>query len=746
MTTTDVTLGTLPFLAAMANNRGMATASQLRPTTTRLANALQRYFEIALYLLVFTGFGTLVATGGLSIVTVLLVTAALLVRGYMLLARRPWLIPESWTAWLTLGYVAFYLADYFLISGGFLDATVHLVLFVMVVRLFSARRDRDFYFLSVIAFLMVLSAALLTVDSVFLLSFAVFMLTAVVSFILMEMRHVSAKAGVNWRQSGMEMTYRNMAGSLAVASPILVLCILLGAAGIFFLLPRASAGYLGAYAPGGEITTGFSDRVELGRIGEIQQSASVVMHIRIDGDDRGSFDLKWRGVALSHFDGRSWSNNRDERPLFPRLDGLFVLPPRAGGHSSSPRPIHYRVVMEPIGMNVFFLAATPESLEGNYGHVAIDDGGGVFNLDPEHPVNRYQATSDIAQTSASSLRRAGQAYPPEVLSRYLGLPALDSRIPELARKITASADNDYDRAAALETYLRTHFGYSLQLSRTVPHDPLANFLFERRQGHCEYFASSMAVMLRILGIPSRVVNGFRTGEFNDLTSQYVVRASNAHSWVEAYFPGHGWVAFDPTPGASIAATTGWSRISMYADAMASFWREWIVNYDVVHQQALAVSAGSRSRYWFLVLRRWWHRQYELLMAAARRSGTEVAGSPLRWGLGGILTAALLLLAFRLPRLLLALEKFKLAARPERSPRRAATMWYERMTESVARRGWRKSPTQTPDEFVARIDDARVRQRVAEFTRHYQSARFDDSVEDVLRLPELYEEISGSQRR
>ena len=730
----------------MANNRVMATASQLRPPTTRLANALQRYFEIALYLLVFTGFGTLVATGGLSIVTALLVTAALLVRGYMLLARRPWLIPESWTAWLTLGYVAFYLADYFLISGGFLDATVHLVLFVMVVRLFSARRDRDFYFLSVIAFLMVLSAALLTVDSVFLLSFAVFMLTAVVSFILMEMRHISAKAGVNWRQSGMEMTYRNMAGSLAVASPILVLCILLGAAGIFFLLPRASAGYLGAYAPGGEITTGFSDRVELGRIGEIQQSASVVMHIRIDGDDRGSFDLKWRGVALSHFDGRSWSNNRDERPLFPRLDGLFVLPPRAGGHSSSPRPIHYRVVMEPVGMNVFFLAATPESLEGNYGHVAIDDGGGVFNLDPEHPVNRYQATSDIAQTSASSLRSAGQAYPPEVLSSYLGLPALDSRIPELARKITASADNDYDRAAALETYLRTHFGYSLQLSRTVPHDPLANFLFERRQGHCEYFASSMAVMLRILGIPSRVVNGFRTGEFNDLTSQYVVRASNAHSWVEAYFPSHGWVAFDPTPGASIAATTGWSRISMYADAMASFWREWIVNYDVVHQQALAVSAGSRGRYWFSVLRRWWHRQYELLMAAARRSGTEVAGSPLRWGLGGILTAALLLLAFRLPRLLLALEKFKLAARPERSPRRAATMWYERMTESVARRGWRKSPTQTPDEFVARIDDARVRQRVAEFTRHYQSARFDDSVEDVLRLPELYEEISGSQRR
>ncbi|MGC2184482.1 MAG: DUF4129 domain-containing protein, partial [Terriglobales bacterium] len=96
-------------------------------------------------------------------------------------------------------------------------------------------------------------------------------------------------------------------------------------------------------------------------------------------------------------------------------------------------------------------------------------------------------------------------------------------------------------------------------------------------------------------------------------------------------------------------------------------------------------------------------------------------------------------------LLLALENFRLAARPERSPRKAATIWYERMIESVARHGWRKSPTQTPDEFVARIDNATVRRRVAEFTRHYQSARFDDSVEDVRRLPELYEEISGTPR-
>ena len=724
----------------------MASADKLHPATARLPAALQRYFEIALYLLVLTGFGTLVATGGLGLMTVLLVGAALLFRGYLLLRRRIWLIAERWTGFLTLGYIAFYLADFFLISHGFLNATVHLVLFVMVLRLFSAQRDRDFYFLSVIAFLMVLSAALLTVDSIFLLAFAVFMLTAVVAFILMEMRHNSARTSVHSRElSG--PANRNMATSLAFASPVLVLCILVAATGIFFLLPRVSAGYMSAYSPSGEITTGFSDDVELGRIGEIQQSSSVVMHIQIDGDERGSFDLKWRGVALSNFDGRTWSNNRGQRVLSPQPDGFFVLPARPHDpRNTASHPVHYQVLMEPLGMNLFFLAATPESLEGNYRNVSVDGGGAVFNLDIEHPVSRYQATSDIAQPGPSELRQAGTNYPPYVDARYVKLPVLDPRIPRLAEQITAAAGTNYDKAAALESYLRTHFTYSLQLGRTVPHDPLANFLFERKQGHCEYFASSMAVMLRTLGIPSRMVNGFRTGEFNDVTSQYLVRASNAHSWVEAYFPGHGWIAFDPTPDAAMPVRTGWGRGMLYADAMASFWREWVVNYDAGHQQTLAVGATSRSRRLFLALRQWWHQRYQALLRGARSTENTMAGSPLRWSVAGIALAMLLWLVVNARSLWRALAQRRLAARPERSPRRAATIWYERMTEIAARRGWRKSPTQTPGEFVRQIDDAAIRTRVAEFTRHYESARFDDSVEDARRLPELYEEISSTRRR
>src|SRR6202049_2343460 len=205
-----------------------------------LPTAVQRYFEVALYLLVLCGFGTLVSTGSLDLPAVLLVSVAILFRGYLLATRRLLLIPESWTTTLTLGYVAFYLADYFVFSGLFVSATVHLVLFVMVVRLFSTRRDRDYYFLAVISFLMVLAAAVLTVDSTFLLSFAAFMLMAVVTCILMEMRRAATKATVRAKPSNDDLAQRKMAISLVSASPVLALLILLGAAAIFFVLPRIS--------------------------------------------------------------------------------------------------------------------------------------------------------------------------------------------------------------------------------------------------------------------------------------------------------------------------------------------------------------------------------------------------------------------------------------------------------------------------------------------------------------------------
>ena len=242
---------------------------------------------------------------------------------------------------------------------------------------------------------------------------------------------------------------------------------------------------------------------------------------------------------------------------------------------SAPKPhlIHYKVVLEPIGTNVFFLAPWGRQIIGGYRNLSVDPGGAVYDVDTQHPVSAYEADSDIAQPSPVKLRSAGTDYP-DFASAYLNLPtALDPRIQKLAAQITSSSSNSYDKAAAVERYLNTRYGYTLQLLRTPVADPLANFLFERKQGHCEYFASAMAVMLRTLKIPVRVVNGFRSDEFNDVTGTYIIRAKNAHSWVEAYFPDYGWVTFDPTPGGQIATPQGWDRAMLYLDAAQSFWRE-----------------------------------------------------------------------------------------------------------------------------------------------------------------------------
>ena len=192
--------------------------------------------------------------------------------------------------------------------------------------------------LAVLSFCMVLAAAVLTVGSVFLFSFAGFLLVAVVTFVLMEMRHSVASEPTHApdpqiaspRRYFSAALFLQLAAWLTDCSPIapaLMLMILAGSFLIFFLLPRVSSRYLSAYTPTSDVSTGFTDRVQLGRIGQIQQSSAVVMHIEIENDLQGAYDLKWRGIALSNFDGRVWTNSFDQTQLRPSGDGSYRLAP-----------------------------------------------------------------------------------------------------------------------------------------------------------------------------------------------------------------------------------------------------------------------------------------------------------------------------------------------------------------------------------------------------------------------------------
>src|SRR5258708_36058485 len=198
------------------------------------------------------------------------------------------------------------------------------------------------------------------------------------------------------------------------------------------------------------------------------------MHVQIDGDTVGRYDLRWRGISLSEVDGHTWSNSREEFSLQRLPDNSFSVP-RLGGEAltsyvtrslTRERIIHYRVLMEPIGTNVFFLAPWARTVSGDYRQMAADSGGAVYDFDSRHAISRYEADSDIAAPAPAELRAAGRNYPAQIDATYLRLPTLDPRVPALAAQITKSAGNDFDRAAAIENHLRMRSGYTLELSST----------------------------------------------------------------------------------------------------------------------------------------------------------------------------------------------------------------------------------------------------------------------------------------
>ena len=499
-------------------------------------------------------------------------------------------------------------------------------------------------------------------------------------------------------------------------------------------------------------SSGFSDHVQLGQIGQIQQSDSVVMHIEIEGDQTGRYSLHWRGFRSPTSMGICGVIAKIQFPLHRRPDTSFAVPnrwrPAVRTHQqiwNTSRSIHYKVLMEPIGTNVFFLAPWAMSLRGDYRDVDGDSGGAVYNYDFQHAITRYEAMSNVATPTATELRSAGHNYPTNIVQTYLRLPEVDPRVADQVKQITKSAKNDYDKASTIENYLRTNFTYTLQLPKTTPKDPIANFLFVRKEGHCEYFASSMAVMLRTIGIPSRVVNGFRSDEFNDVTGNYIVRAKDAHSWVEAYFPGYGWQTFDPTPAGNAGPAQGWGRLALYMDAMASFWRDWVISYDSSNQYELSHTAISTSRNMWEGARSWARERYASMLAWAQRGQDRVEHSPRRWALIGLGAAIAFVFLANIRRITRALHEAWLGAHPERAPEQAASLWYARMARALARHGLKKSHEETPQEFLRKIEDHRLRKPVEQFTSVYESARFGNSAEDATRLPELFQEVAAATR-
>lgn len=694
--------------------------------------SVQRYFEISLLLMLGTAFLTLAATGKLDAVSILLFCAALGVKLWSYArGESGYRLQPGAVSRLSLAYLVFFLCDLFWLGNGGLEArmlpaTVHLILFITVIKIFSARRYRDYGTMAALSFLMMLVTAVLTVGADYIVGLALYVVFAISMLISYDIKRGIEKAGRPPRGPHAESARNRVAveNSLLLTTFELAAGIVLLGTFLFFVIPRYHAAYLGNLAMQAQNVTGFSETVNLGDSGRIARSSLVVMRVKPLGRPRDFMGVYWRGIALARFTGSSWVNETGGYTrIAPVWPGHFLVPPAAGMDHRPHRMLRYQVLLSDLPTNVLFAAAQPVEVSGRFAGIGLDETHSLYNLRGDENPLEYTVVSSVGLPAASDLRRdklsLPASLPPAFRTRYLSLPNMDPRIAALAKSVTQGKLDEYDRALAIQNYLRRHFGYTLDPPSIEPSDPVGSFLFVSRQGYCAYFASAMAVMLRDLGIPARVVNGFQTGEYNRIGGDFVVRARDAHSWVEVYFPRYGWLPFDPTP-ASSGGQTAWSGLDDYLDAFTLFWNEWVINYDFQHQVLLGERVGRnthRARHW---LSGWGAR--------AEASERDVAKSLLTHKLLWIVLGALIAACYGAYDQRAWLKEIELryglsVSRHKTLTQRDAAIAYQQFQRIMRRKGFYRLPAQTPREFAFSIAAPSLGPSAAEFTQLYNALRF-----------------------
>ena len=730
----------------------------------------ERFFRTSLSLLILTSILTLVSTGKLDVVTILVGPLAALYKGYRWWHERPAELSPRAATWLVVAYLVFFPIDILFISRfmeanssnpplfAALLAAVHFLIYVTLVRFYSVASDRDATFLAMLSFAGILAAAVLTVDTTFLVFFFIFLLFGVATFVGMELRR-GAVGAVSPVPNSQPERDRRLTRALTLAALTVALGAIVLGGGLFFFFPRFSAGYLGRASFSPSLMTGFSDDVELGQIGEIKKNSAVVMRVQT-GKPVGYDRLRWRGIALTTFDGKRWtSSERSPKKLETSPDGRIYIADPSQKTDSPGSFILYTVFLEPLATDAIFVPGKVISLQGNFtgeggnsfsamrrSYIFRDSTGTLLNPFHNYSAIRYAGFSRLPPLNAAKLRAASTEYSPEITEANLQLPPLDRRIPELARQITRNAKTPFDKALLIESYLRDRFTYTLNLTGKPGDDPLAHFLFETRAGHCEYFASAMTIMLRTLGIPAREVNGFLPGEYNDLGGDYIVRASDAHSWVEVYFPGNEWQIFDPTPASPENAAGFLTRLGQYADWLQITWTEWVIGYDFAHQLVLAQSLQRNSKNWSETARNWFQQKQ-------RASKKWMKSWQFQHGAVGFLlpvSLVLLLVALRFNLIAELARRLRLflqlqAARSAHSNPQLASRFYAELLRTLARRGLMRLESQTPLEFAAAMNSPNLSSPVREFTQIYADARFGGAPCNTTRLRQLLDQIRAALR-
>ncbi|MGC8643243.1 MAG: transglutaminase TgpA family protein [Isosphaeraceae bacterium] len=639
-----------------------------------------------------------------------------------------WGIPRDLADVLALGTLGILFLEYSADETQVIHALGHWLVYLQLIWYFLPKKTRDDWILFLIGLTQVLIGSVINQGDVVGAWLFLWAMLAVWVLGLFFLQREAGRFSDEYSAAGgvLRLTaddpYRGLFDLpfLAASGRVLTLTLVLG--GLFFLLLPRQTGATRARSSAGmaKHLTGFDDEVRLGQLGEILENDSVVMSVEFT-DELGKSvqpadEPLWRGVTLSNYERGRWRRalQRSRQmivalrpfkndPEKPRVVIRQYIKLEA---NDSPSLFAMRPILELKGPATNRL---PPSMSPADGTIWRPESRGSYDYTVLSDTNIQAPQEGELPPSADGIRVFEEMD--EDLRAHLARIAL----PLVKNLPSKGPEAILARCQALEVYLRDSgiFSYSLQMDVVDPTiDPVEDFLINRKKGHCEYFSSALCLLLRSIGIPARVVNGFKGGDWNQLTRSMNVRQKHAHSWVEAYVGREAngaahWVTLDPTPGISrdesVAQVGGLAALLRpITDILRYIWVFYVLGYDSARQNRLLYNPITytvrRVRDGYITL--WhWTKDTAIGLFHFQSIGSFIS---VRGFIVSFLVLLLAALLFRLVSWLLRrLLRFWRGPDEDEAALTPGILFYRRLAQLLAEFELERSPAETQNEFALR---------------------------------------------
>ena len=671
------------------------------------------------------------ASGIADTLSILLFAAALAAGWFADTVHIRRMLPPRFFIFAAIFYLCFIPIDYFLLASDWQRVLLHAVWAVIAAKITTRADVKDWLPLYLLCAIQWIPAASQPTETIFWICVAAFIISGVSSLMLFELHYllkIAAAKGIPEKSRESSFSVFPIRAFFITAAGVAV-AVTTAAIPLFFFFPRLPAKNT-APPLSSDADSSFADSIEdietlyLDGADSQRQPDAVVMRVKTDAPtEQLPYDLKWRGIAYDYYDGRAWTLRRREQQPIAAQGGFYKIEESAMGS----KLLRQTFFMEETLTHTIFAAHRALAVSANAGFLRRDSSD---NLSAWHPAQGradyaedYIVVSDTIHPSADIISD-WTPIPDDISSTWLQLPDMDPRVVQLARDITGRYIRRYDKARALEIWLGSNYGYTETLPQNYESsedgDPLAFFLFDTREGNCEYFATAMTVMLRSIGIPARITSGFQAGEYNPVSGSWTVRRKHSHVWTEAWFPPYGWIEFDATP--MIDEFSEEQTLSRFfanlTDAAGLWWRENVAGYNAARQYR--VISGFFTR-----VNRMEDRAGEFIHSSVNRARAVFDLFP-QTSVSVKITASVFLFAAVSVIFLFCRTRRRrngIFRRRKENPRTAAADFYAEALIFLKTRGVFPEKAQTPMEFAKSLDANYPAGALLDLTRFYNEARF-----------------------